>query len=84
MKAYIQDLCGDEDHVVVDCAILQCMLQDAIFERVVGKPTTSETLKELNDCIYDAIQPHLSKKVEMDALYDQLKRNVKEKKLEEL
>jgi hypothetical protein len=27
MKAYIQDLCGDEDTVVIDCAILQCMLQ---------------------------------------------------------
>lgn len=36
MKSYIQDLCGDEDPVVIDTAILQCMLQDTIFEKLVG------------------------------------------------
>ena len=37
MKSYIQDLCGDEDTVVIDVAILQCMLQEAIFEALLGK-----------------------------------------------
>lgn len=37
MKSYIQDLCGDEDSVVIDCAILSCLLQDAIFEALLGK-----------------------------------------------
>ena len=36
-KAYIQDLCGDEDSAVIDVAILQCLLQDAIFEALLGK-----------------------------------------------
>lgn len=38
MKSYIQDFCGDEDSVVIDLAILQCMLQEVIFEKLVGKP----------------------------------------------
>lgn len=37
MKSYIQDLCGDEDTVVIDCAILNCLLQDAIFEALMGE-----------------------------------------------
>ena len=50
MKAYIQDLCGDEDTVVIDCAILNCLLQDAIFEillKQVGKPVTEEVQYEI-------------------------------------
>ena len=46
MKSYIQDLCGDENPIVIDCAILQCMLQEAIFERLVAvqgrKPATAD------------------------------------------
>jgi len=45
MKAYIQDICGDEDPLDIDVAILQCLLQDAIFELLrqqVGKPVTEE------------------------------------------
>jgi hypothetical protein len=37
MKAYIQDLCGDENPIDIDCAILQCMLQDVMFEALLGK-----------------------------------------------
>jgi len=37
MKSYIQDLCGDEDSAVVDVAILNCLLQDAVFEALLGK-----------------------------------------------
>lgn len=51
MKAYIQDLCGDENPVDIDCAILQCVLQDAIFERLVAgqgrKPATMEEVEAI-------------------------------------
>lgn len=62
MKAYIQDLCGDEDHVVVDCAILQCMLQDAIFEKLVGnvgKPIDFDTLTEVNISINQIMMSYI-------------------------
>lgn len=59
MKSYIQDLCGDEDHVVVDCAILQCMLQDAIFEKLVGAPVNKATMEEIENVIYEIIDPYL-------------------------
>jgi len=39
MKAYIQDICGDEDPLDIDVAILQCLLQDAIFEKFIGMKT---------------------------------------------
>lgn len=60
MKAYIQDLCGDEGSgteqspVDIDCAILQCMLQDAIFEKLVGncgKDINFDTLTELKGVV---------------------------------
>lgn len=50
MKSYIQDLCGDENPIDIDCAILQCMLQDAIFEillKQVGKPVTEEAHRKI-------------------------------------
>jgi len=37
MKSYIQDLCGDENPIDIDCAILNCLLQDATFEALLGK-----------------------------------------------
>jgi hypothetical protein len=37
VKSYIQDLCGDENPIDIDVAILQCMLQQAIFEALLGK-----------------------------------------------
>lgn len=42
MKSYIQDLCGDEDTVVIDVAILNCLLQDAIY-RVLAEEVNEET-----------------------------------------
>ena len=51
MKSYIQDLCGDENPIDIDCAILQCMLQDAIFERLVAgqgrKPATMDDIENV-------------------------------------
>lgn len=50
MKSYIQDLCGDENPIDIDCAILQCMLQDAIFEALlqqIGKPVTEELHRDI-------------------------------------
>lgn len=37
MKSYIQDLCGDENAIDIDIAILNCLLQDAVFESLMGK-----------------------------------------------
>lgn len=59
MKSYIQDLCGDEDTVVIDYAILQCMLQDAVFEKLVGKPFNTDVMAELKDVVYEIIGPYV-------------------------
>ena len=59
MKSYIQGLCGDENPIDIDCAILQCMLQDAIFERLIGKPVTSDTMDEINKAVYEIIGPYI-------------------------
>lgn len=59
MKAYIQDLCGDEDPVVIDVAILECCLQDVIFEKLVGKPINKTTQEEIVSVVYDLIEPYL-------------------------
>lgn len=37
MKSYIQDLCGDEDGVVIDFAILECVLQEAVYEALLTR-----------------------------------------------
>jgi hypothetical protein len=50
MKSYIQDLCGDEDSAVIDVAILECCLKDAIFEKLVswdGKPVTEKDIADM-------------------------------------
>lgn len=80
MKSYIQDLCGDENPVDIDCAILQCMLQDAIFEKLVGKPFNTDVMAELKDVIHGIIDPHLPvyPVLYMKTLYEDLKRNARE------
>lgn len=50
-KAYIQDLCGDENPIDIDCAILQCMLQDAIFEALMSKKTDTNFLQPVTDAV---------------------------------
>ena len=60
MKAYIQDLCGDEDTVVIDVAILQCMLQDAIFEKLVGQRTNEITQEEVVGAIRNVLHPYVT------------------------
>jgi hypothetical protein len=59
MKAYIQDLCGDEDTVVIDCAILQCMLQEAIFEKLTSNIPAKYVLDEINKAVYEIIGPYI-------------------------
>lgn len=51
MKAYIQDLCGDEDTLDIDRAILQCLLQDAIFEKLIGMKTKEVKCADVLDAI---------------------------------
>lgn len=51
MKAYIQDLCGDEDPLDIDRAILQCLLQDAIFEKFIGMKTKEVHCADVLDTI---------------------------------
>ena len=55
MKAYIQDLCGDENPIDIDCAILQCMLQEAIFEKLVSWDGKSVTEKDIADLARDIL-----------------------------
>lgn len=56
MKSYIQDLVGDEDAVVIDCAILQSSLTDAIYKRLLYSNTTS--MKEVEDVIKSYVLPY--------------------------
>lgn len=55
MKSYIQDLCGDENPIVIDVAILQCMLQDAIFEKLVGSSINSDAVDIVHNVLWDFI-----------------------------
>lgn len=59
MKSYIQDLCGDENPVDIDCAILQCMLQDAIFEKLTSNISAKHVLEEINKAVYEIIGPYI-------------------------
>lgn len=61
MKSYIQDLCGDEGTVVIDCAILECNLKDAIFDKLVGSMMNKETIDKTHDVIWDFLSKHQSK-----------------------
>lgn len=58
MKSYIQDLCGDEDSVVVDVAILECNLKDAIFEKLVGSMVNKVVIDKAHDLIWDFLSKH--------------------------
>lgn len=51
MKSYIQDLCGDENPIDIDLAILQCLLQDAMFEKLLNAPMkiSVETSKRISE-----------------------------------
>ena len=60
MKSYIQDLCGDEDSVVIDLAILQCMLQEAIFEKLVNAPTNTIRMEDVDGAIWNVIRPYIT------------------------
>lgn len=55
MKSYIQDLCGDEDPLDIDRAILQCLLQDAIFEKLIGMKTKEVKCADVLDAINEVM-----------------------------
>lgn len=55
VKAYITDLCGDEDPLDIDKAILQCLLQDAIFEKLIGMKTKEVHCADVLDAISGVI-----------------------------
>jgi hypothetical protein len=44
MRAYLTDFVGDENSIDIDCGILKCNLQDAIFEKLINAPTNSDVL----------------------------------------
>lgn len=60
MKSYIQDLCGDEDTVVIDCAILKCRMQDVIFEKLVNAPTNTIRMEDVDGAIWNVIRPYIT------------------------
>ena len=70
MKAYIQDLCGDEDSKDIDMAILQCLLQDAIFEKFIGMKTKEVKYADVVDAISGVIYgtPYVSYNYELKEL----------------
>lgn len=70
MKAYIQDLCGDEDTLDIDRAILQCLLQDAIFEKLIGMKTKEVKYADVVDVINRVIYgvPYVSYNCELKEL----------------
>lgn len=50
MKTYVIDIVGDENPIDIDVAILNCILQDAVFELLrqqVGKPVTEEVHQDI-------------------------------------
>ena len=57
VKACITDLVGDERAgteqfpVDIDCSIIQCVLQEAIYERLRNAPTNSITMKDIEDTV---------------------------------
>lgn len=61
MKSYIQDLCGDENPVDIDVAILQCMLQDVIFEKLVDSMTNKTAIDKAHGIVWDFLSKHKPK-----------------------
>lgn len=60
MKAYIQsELVGDEDSVDIDCAILQCELQDAIFKALMEAPTNTFSMDVVDGIIWRVLAPYI-------------------------
>ena len=61
MKSYIQsELVGDEDDVVIDCAILECLLQEAVFDALINTPTNKFSMEEVDRAIYNVLAPYRS------------------------
>ncbi len=59
MKAYITDLVGDENPIDIDCSILQCMLQEAIFEKLINAPTNTIPMEYVEGAIYNVLRPYI-------------------------
>lgn len=70
MKAYIQDLCGDEYPLDIDVAILQHLLQDAIFEKFIGMKTKEVHCADVLDATSGVIYgtPYVSYNYELKEL----------------
>jgi len=64
MKAYIQsELAGDEDSVVIDCAILQCVMWDNVFDalkKFEGAPVNRQRGSSIAEVVDEAIRKTLS------------------------
>jgi hypothetical protein len=58
MKAYLTDFVGDENSIDIDCGILKCNLQDAIFEKLINAPTNSDVLKGVEGAVYNVMRPY--------------------------
>lgn len=61
MEAYIQDLCGDENPADIDCAILQCLIKDAILEQFRGGPVNNRMLDKTHDVVWDFLSQYNNK-----------------------
>lgn len=64
MKAYIQsELVGDEDVVVIDCAILQCLLHEAIFDALTNAPVNGSSMDTVNSVMMEVLAPYVVPRV---------------------
>ena len=70
MKTYVTDIVGDENPIDIDVAILQCLLQDAIFEKFIGMKTKEVKYAGVVDAINGVIYgvPYVSYNYELKAL----------------
>lgn len=58
MKAYLTDLVGDENPVDIDCGIIKCNIQDAIFEKLINTPKNSDLLNDIEGAVYNVMRPY--------------------------
>lgn len=66
MKSYIEDFVGDENPIDIDCAILQCLLQEAIYDRLVNTTTNVIPMIDIEEVVRETINPYVIPRVSID------------------
>lgn len=66
MKSYIEGFVGDENPTDIDCAILQCLLQEAIYDRLVNTTTNVISMIDIEEVVRETISPYVIPRVSID------------------